>query len=164
MTELIPFASDIPETDLTDLSTRLALTRLPEAETVEDWSQGIPLAYIKEILDYWRQDYDWRRAEARLNQFAQFKTELDGLGIHFIHVRSSAADALPLIMTHGWPGSVFEFLKVIDPLTNPAAHGGNAADSFHVVCPTLPGFGFSDKPASTGWGIEKIGAEWGNLM
>jgi pimeloyl-ACP methyl ester carboxylesterase len=164
MTEVIPFKIEIPESALIDLSTRLASTRLPEAETTSDWSQGIPLAYVKEILSYWQQDYDWRRAETRLNQFDQFKTDLDGLGIHFIHARSKAPDALPLIMTHGWPGSVIEFLKVIEPLTDPAAHGRDRSDAFHVVCPTLPGFGFSDKPAATGWSTEKIGAEWGRLM
>jgi pimeloyl-ACP methyl ester carboxylesterase len=164
MTDISSFEYAIDDAELNDLNTRLAMTRLPEPETTEDWSQGIPLDYMRQILDYWQSDYDWRRGVAAFNRFPQFKTELDGLGIHFIHARSAEPDALPLIITHGWPGSVLEFAKVIDPLTNPAAHGGSAKDAFHVVCPTLPGFGFSDKPSKPGWGIEKIGREWGQLM
>ena len=164
MTDIQPFEIAIAESELDDLRARLAMTRLPEAETTGDWSQGIPLSYIREILDYWQTGYDWRRGEARINQFPQFRTELDGVGIHFIHVRSPEPDAMPLVMTHGWPGSVVEFLKVIEPLSNPRAHGGNAEDAFHVVCPTLPGFGFSGKPTTTGWGTEKIGGEWARLM
>ncbi len=164
MSDIHAFEVQTPEADLEDLKARLARTRLPEKETPDDWSQGIPLAYVKEILAYWQDDYDWRRGEARLNQYPQFKTALDGLGIHFLHVRSPEADALPLVLTHGWPGSVVEFLKVIDPLTNPAAHGGDAADAFHLVCPTLPGFGYSDKPSSPGWSTDKIGREWAALM
>jgi pimeloyl-ACP methyl ester carboxylesterase len=159
-----PFKIDIAQSELDDLQSRLARSRLPEAETPDDWSQGIPLAYVTEILDYWQTTYDWRRAESRINAFDQYKTSLDGLGIHFLHVRSPEPEALPLILTHGWPGSVVEFLKVIGPLTDPVAHGGDAGDAFHVVCPTLPGFGFSDKPRKPGWGTEKIGAEWANLM
>lgn len=164
MTDIQPFEIATPEADLEDLKARLALTRLPEKETPDDWSQGIPLAYVKEILAYWQNDYDWRRGEARLNEYPQFKTELDGLGIHFLHVRSPEPDALPLVLTHGWPGSVVEFLKVIDPLTNPTAHGGDATDAFHLVCPTLPGFGYSDKPSAPGWSTDKIGKAWAALM
>jgi epoxide hydrolase len=135
-----------------------------ERETVEDWSQGVPLAYLQELCRYWAGEYDWRATETRLNALPQFRTEFDGLGIHFIHVRSPHLDALPLVITHGWPGSIIEFLKVIAPLTNPTAHGGDAADAFRVVCPSLPGYGFSDKPAHPGWGIERIAAAWALLM
>jgi len=131
---------------------------------VDDWSQGIPLAYTQEVCRYWEKEYDWRKREARLNEFPQFRTEIDGLGIHFIHVRSPRADALPLVITHGWPGSVVEFLKVIRPLADPASHGGDAADAFHVVCPTLPGYGFSDKPAKPGFNVQKIADLWSQLM
>jgi pimeloyl-ACP methyl ester carboxylesterase len=164
MTDVRPFSIEIPEQDLDDLRQRLALTRLPEKETPSDWSQGVPLAYMREIVDYWQSDYDWRRAEAEINRLPQFTTELDGLNVHFIHVKSPEPNALPLIMTHGWPGSIVEFLKVIGPLADPASHGGDPADAFHVVCPALPGYGFSGKPATPGWGVEKIGAEWANLM
>lgn len=164
MTAITPFRIEIPDADLEDLRVRLRNSRLPEAETPDDWSQGIPLAYVSEVLAYWRDDYDWRRGERRINAFDQFRTRLDGLNIHFLHVKSPVAGAMPLLMTHGWPGSVVEFLKVIEPLTNPLAHGGKAEDAFHVVCPTLPGFGFSDKPAKPGWGIEKIAKEWAELM
>jgi len=143
MTDIRPFTINIDDKALADLKARLALSRFPEKETPDDWSQGIPLAYMREIVDYWRDDYDWRRGEARINQYPQFITNLDGLDIHFLHVRSPVEDARPLILTHGWPGSIVEFLKVIDPLTNPVAHGGSEADAFHLVCPTLPGFGFS---------------------
>lgn len=163
-TDIQPFQIETADSALEDLKTRLSLSRLPEKETPDDWSQGIPLAYITEVLDYWQNEYDWRRGEARLNAFPQFKTTLDGLGIHFMHIRSPEENALPLVMTHGWPGSVVEFLKVIGPLTDPAAHGGDPADAFHLVCPSLPGFAYSDKPTSTGWSTEKIGSEWGNLM
>lgn len=164
MTDIAPFTVDIPESELDDLRRRLELTRLPEAETPDDWSQGVPLSYIRELVEYWRDSYDWRRAEAALNALPQFKTEIGGLGIHFIHVRSPEANALPLVMTHGWPGSVIEFLKVIGPLADPAAHGGDAADAFHVVCPSLPGYAFSDKPTTPGWNVEKIADAWGELM
>ena len=164
MTDIQPFQIATPEAALQDLNQRLARTRLPEAETVDDWSQGVPLSWMRDMLAYWQQDYDWRRCEARLNALPQYRTELDGLGIHFLHIPSAEADALPLIMTHGWPGSVLEFLDVIGPLTDPASHGGDAADAFHVVCPTLPGFGYSDKPDRTGWGTDRIGAQWAVLM
>jgi pimeloyl-ACP methyl ester carboxylesterase len=159
-----PFAIDIPETALADLRERLARTRWPEAETVEDWSQGIPLAYVRDLCEYWAQGYDWRRAERELNALAQFRTELDGLRIHFLHVRSPHEGALPLVLTHGWPGSIVEFLKVIGPLTDPVAHGGDASDAFHLVCPSLPGYGFSDKPARSGWNVERIATAWTELM
>lgn len=158
------FRIEIPDSDLDDLQRRLRATRWPEAEIVDDWSQGIPLAYLKEVCEYWAEKYDWRAREAHLNQFAQYKTEIDGLGIHFIHVRSPHEGALPLIMTHGWPGSIVEFHKVIGALTDPTAHGGAAANAFHVVCPSLPGYGFSDKPTATGWGVGKIADTWGALM
>ena len=145
--EVTPFRIEVSEADLRDLRQRLKRTRWPERETVEDWSQSVPLAYLRELRRYWGDGYDWRATEARLNALPQFRTVIDGLGIHFLHVRSPHAEALPLIITHGWPGSIIEFLKVIGPLTDPTAHGGEAADAFHVVCPSLPGYGFSDKPA-----------------
>ncbi|UGS35116.1 epoxide hydrolase family protein [Capillimicrobium parvum] len=164
MTPLTPFRVDIPDAQLDDLRERLARTRWPEPETVDDWSQGIPLGYVQELCAYWRDAYDWRRAEARLNAVPQFRTEIDGLGVHLLHARSPHAGALPLLMTHGWPGSVVEFLDVIGPLVDPPAHGGDAADAFHVVAPSLPGYGFSDKPTRTGWGEEHIAAAWAQLM
>ena len=164
MTSINPFRIDIPDEDLADLRSRLANTRWPEKETPEDWSQGIPLAYVHEVADYWLNGYDWRRAETRINAFDQYTTEIEGLDIHFLHVRSPHENALPLVMTHGWPGSIVEFLKVIQPLTHPEEHGGNAEDAFHVVCPSLPGYGFSGKPAQTGWGSEKIADAWATLM
>ena len=141
--EIKPYRISVGDDVLDDLKSRLRNTRWPEAELVEDWSQGAPLKWIKDICRYWAEEYDWRGREARLNRFAQFTTEIDGLDIHFLHVRSPHPEAMPLIITHGWPGSVVEFHKVIEPLTDPTAHGGNAADAFHVVCPSLPGFGFS---------------------
>ncbi|HEY0518336.1 MAG TPA: epoxide hydrolase, partial [Ilumatobacteraceae bacterium] len=143
--------------------------RWPERETVDDWSQGIPLAYVQEVCEYWRTSYDWRAREARLNEFAQFRTTLTGdgdepLSVHFIHARSPQPDAFPLVLTHGWPGSTVEFMKVIGPLTDPAAHGGDPADAFHVVAPSLPGFGFSDKPVRTGWNVDRIASAWDELM
>ncbi|MDX1384761.1 MAG: epoxide hydrolase, partial [Thermoanaerobaculia bacterium] len=159
-----PYRIDIDEAQLEDLKRRLAATRWPEKETVDDWTQGTPLAYVQEVCEYWRTAYDWRRLERQLNAIDQFKTEIDGLGIHFLHVRSPQADATPLVMTHGWPGSIVEFLKVLEPLTDPVAHGGEASDAFHVVCPCLPGFGFSDKPTATGWSVEKIAGAWSELM
>lgn len=164
MSKIQPFQIEVPEQQLVDLRQRLALTRLPEKETPDDWSQGVPLSYMQEVLQYWQNDYDWRRCEARINEFPQFITSIDGLDIHFLHVRSAVEDAQPLVLTHGWPGSVLEFLKVIGPLTDPAAHGGSADDAFHVVCPTLPGFGFSGKPTATGWGVSKIAGAWAQLM
>ena len=150
--EVAQFRIDVPESELRDLRERLRQTRWPERETVGDWAQGVPLAYMKELCAYWAEAYDWRATETRLNALPQYRTEIDGLRIHFIHVRSPHAHALPVILTHGWPGSVVEFLKVIGPLTDPTSHGGEAGDAFHAVCPSLPGYGFSDKPAEPGWG------------
>jgi pimeloyl-ACP methyl ester carboxylesterase len=162
--EVTPFPIAIPEARLTDLRERLRRTRWPERETVDDWSQGIPLAFVEELCTYWAQEYDWRATEARLNSLGQFRTKVDGLGIHFMHVRSPHPDALPLVISHGWPGSIIEFLKAIGPLTDPPAYGGDASDAFHVVCPSLPGFGFSDKPHRTGWGVRRIADAWAALM
>jgi pimeloyl-ACP methyl ester carboxylesterase len=159
-----PFRIEVPGAELDDLRARLNATRWPERETVDDWSQGVPLEYIKELCGYWAAGYDWRATEARLNALPQFRTEIDGLGIHFLHVRSPHAEAMPLVITHGWPGSIVEFLKVIGPLTDPGAHGGDSTDAFHVVCPSLPGYGFSDKPQQPGWGVERIAAAWTELM
>ena len=159
-----PFEIAISDEILNDLKQRLANTRWPEKETVSDWSQGIPLAYTQEVCDYWLNSYDWRAREQLLNKYPQFMTELNGLDIHFIHARSPHPAARPLLMTHGWPGSMVEFQKVIGPLIDPVAHGGNAEDAFHVVCPALPGYGFSGKPANTGWSIEKIAETWNQLM
>ncbi len=164
MSDIRPFRFEIPSGALDDLKRRLSETRWPDRETPDDWSQGVPLAYVQEVCEYWRTDYDWRRCEARLNDLPQFITEIDGLDIQFIHARSPHEDAMPMIMTHGWPGSIIEFLDVIGPLTDPTQHGGDAADAFHVVCPALPGFGFSGKPTAPGWGIERIGRAWGQLM
>jgi pimeloyl-ACP methyl ester carboxylesterase len=164
MDHIESFRIDISDADLADLQRRLRATRWPDPETPDDWSQGIPLAYVQEVCQYWAEAYDWRATETRLNQLDQFRTQLDGLGIHFLHIRSPHDNALPLVMTHGWPGSIVEFLKVIGPLTDPSAHGGEAADAFHLVCPTLPGYGFSDKPTEPGWNIERIGRAWSQLM
>jgi pimeloyl-ACP methyl ester carboxylesterase len=163
-TSIRPFRVDIPESALADLRRRLAETRLPEQETVADYSQGVPLRTVQQLLRYWRADYDWRNVEARLNALPNFLTEIDGLDIHFIHVRSRHEDALPLIVTHGWPGSITEQMKIIDPLTNPTAHGGNASDAFHVVIPSMPGYGFSGKPTTTGWDPAHIARAWTLLM
>ena len=162
MSELKQFRIDVPTEVLDDLRARLAQTRWPEVECVDDWSQGIPLAYTRELAAYWADGYDWRAREVALNRFDQFITEMDGLDIHFIHQRSPHADALPLVITHGWPGSIAEFQKVIEPLVNPAS--GRPEDAFHVVCPSLPGYGFSGKPAETGWGVGKIAQAWETLM
>ena len=159
-----PFRIDIPEEALDDLRLRLQRTRWPEAETVDDWSQGIPLEYTRALCAYWADSYDWRATEARLNTFPQFITQIDGLDIHFLHVRSPHPGALPLVITHGWPGSIAEFQKVIGPLTDPVAYGGSADDAFDVVCPSLPGFGFSAKPTAVGWGVERTAAAWAELM
>jgi pimeloyl-ACP methyl ester carboxylesterase len=164
MSEIAPFHISVTDDDLADLTRRLSGTRWPEAECVEDWSQGMPLEYTRELAQYWAQDYDWRAREAALNGFSQFTTAVDGVDIHFIHQRSPHEDALPLLITHGWPGSVVEFAKVIGPLTDPTAHGGRPEDAFHVVCPSLPGYGFSGKPASTGWGVQRIAQAWDTLM
>jgi epoxide hydrolase len=162
MAEISPYRIDVPNAVLDDLKERLARTRWPEAETVDDWSQGIPLAYTRELAEYWADGYDWRSREAALNRFDQFRTEIDGLDIHFIHQRSPHDDALPLLISHGWPGSVVEFHKVIEPLVNPPS--GRAEDAFHVVCPSLPGYGFSGKPTRTGWSVDKIAQAWDTLM
>jgi pimeloyl-ACP methyl ester carboxylesterase len=159
-----PFSIHVSNELLADLKLRLQRTRWPEAELVDDWSQGAPLAWIQDMCRYWAEAYDWRAREARLNRFAQFTTEIDGLDIHFLHVRSPEPTAMPLIITHGWPGSIVEFVKVIAPLVDPRAHGADPADAFHVVCPSLPGFGFSSKPRSTGWGVDRIAAAWAALM
>ena len=164
MKEIKPFEIKISDQQINDLNTRLSLTRYPEKETVEDWSQGIPLAYVQEVAEYWKNEYNWRDREKRLNQFSQFTCEIMGLNIHFIHVKSKEASARPLIITHGWPGSIVEFQKVIAALTDPVAHGGKAEDAFHVVCPSLPGYGFSDKPTTAGWGADKIAEAWSELM
>ena len=164
MTNVTPFHIAVADDVLTDLKSRLRNTRWPEAELVDDWSQGAPLQWIREVCRYWADEYDWRRREAQLNRFAQFTTGIDGLDIHFIHARSPHPDAMPLIITHGWPGSVVEFHKVMEPLVDPVRHGGSAADAFHVVCPSLPGFGFSAKPTTTGWGVGRIASAWATLM
>jgi pimeloyl-ACP methyl ester carboxylesterase len=159
-----PFQVNIPEAALVDLRSRLSHTRLPEKETVTDFSQGVPLKTIKQVLHHWQNGYDWRKAEARINSVPNFITEIDGLDIHFIHVRSKHENALPLIVTHGWPGSIIEQLKIIGPLTDPTTHGGSASDAFHVVIPSLPGYGFSGKPETTGWGPERVASAWITLM
>ncbi len=159
-----PFTIDVPDAVLEDLHGRLRNTRWTEKEPVDDWSQGTPLAYVQELCAYWADTYDWRARETALNRFNQFVTEIDGLDIHFVHHRSPHEDALPLILSHGWPGSIVEFHKVIEPLTNPTAFGGDASDAFHVVAPSLPGYGFSAKPPETGWGIEKIAEVFNELM
>jgi pimeloyl-ACP methyl ester carboxylesterase len=159
-----PFSVRIPQTQLTDLKRRLSETRWPEREPVSDWSQGVPLDRLQSLMTYWEKEYDWRRAQRLLNGFPQFRTQIDALGTHFIHVRSKHEGALPIILTHGWPGSIFEFFKVIGPLTNPTAYGGKAEDAFHVVVPSLPGFGFSDKPTEKGWNLPRIARAWATLM
>ena len=159
-----PFRVEVSQADIDDLRRRIQATRWPEKETVSDHSQGVPLATMKELAHYWATDYDFRRCEARLNALPQFVTEIDGLDIHFIHVRSPHPDALPLIVTHGWPGSIIEQLKIIDPLTDPASHGGSPSDAFDVVIPSMPGYGFSGKPTGTGWGPERMARAWAELM
>jgi pimeloyl-ACP methyl ester carboxylesterase len=163
-TAIRPFAIEVPQEDIDDLRHRIAVTRWPEPETVTDSSQGVQLATIQEVAQYWGTDYDWRKVEAKLNALPQFITEIDGLDIHFIHVRSGHEDALPLIVTHGWPGSVIEQLKIIDPLTNPTAYGGSVSDAFDLVIPSIPGYGFSGKPTGTGWDPDHIARAWVVLM
>src|SRR5262245_25661260 len=158
------FTIDVPQADIDDLRRRVEATRWPSKELVADRSQGVQLAAMQELARYWTTEYDWRRNEARLNAFPQFKTEIDGLNIHFIHVQSSHADAMPLIMTHGWPGSVVELLETIDPLTNPTAHGGRAEDAVHLLLPSIPGYGFSGEPSEVGRGPIRIGQAWHELM
>jgi pimeloyl-ACP methyl ester carboxylesterase len=162
--EIHPFHVKFPDADLANLRRRVAATQWPERETVSDTSQGVPLATMQDVARHWATDYDWRKVEARLNSYPQFITNIDGLDIHFIHVRSKHESALPLVVNHGWPGSIIEQIKIIDPLTNPTAHGANSADAFHVVIPSMPGYGFSGKPASTGWGPERMGRAWDELM
>ena len=162
--EIRPYKIHTTDAELEDLKRRLHATRWPDAETVGDWSQGVPLAYVQQVCDYWANKYDWRKTEARLNAQPQFRTEIDGLGIYFLHFRSRHSGATPLILTHGWPGSIIEFQKAIPLLTDPTAHGADASDAFHVVCPALPGYGFSDKPKKNGWGVEKIARAWSDLM
>ena len=159
-----PFKVSVPQSAIDDLKRRLASTRWPERETVGDWSQGVPLQKAQALVAYWRDKYDWRRFEARINAFPQYRTQIDGVGIHFIHVRSPHQNALPIILTHGWPGSVVEFMEVIGPLSDPTRYGGRAEDAFHVVVPSLPGFAFSDKPVETGWDVNKIARAWATLM
>ena len=161
---ILPFSPSFSSNAIDDLRSRLRLTRYPNAETVEDWSQGVPLSYQQELVDYWEGHYDHQRAPARLNKFANFKTEIDGLNIHFIHHRSRHTSATPLLITHGWPGSVLEYLDIIEALTNPTEHGGSMNDAFHVILPALPGFGFSDKPRDPGVGVSRIAEIWEKLM
>jgi pimeloyl-ACP methyl ester carboxylesterase len=163
-TEIRPFHVDIPDEALDDLRRRIAATQWPEQETVADESQGVQLATMQKLARYWTTEYDWRKCEAKLNALPQFVTEIDGLDIHFIHVRSQHEGALPLIVNHGWPGSIVEQLKIIEPLTDPTAHGGSAADAFDLVIPSMPGYGFSGKPTSTGWGPERMARAWAELM
>jgi len=162
--DIRPFQVAFPQTELSELRRRINVTRWPERETVGDDSQGVPLAMLQETARYWGTDYDWSKCEAKLNALPNFVTEIDGLDIHFIHVRSAHEDALPLIVTHGWPGSIIEQLKIIEPLTNPTAHGASASDAFHLVIPSLPGHGFSAKPTSTGWDPVRIARAWAVLM
>ena len=165
MSDIInPFTVTVPDSELQALRQRLLQTRWPDRETVQGWDQGVPLDYARELARYWAEDYDWRRFEALLNSWPQFTTEIDGIDIHFIHRRSPEAGALPLVLSHGWPSSVAEFRKVIDKLADPVAHGGRAEDAFHVVVPSLPGYGFSGKPTGSGTSVEKIGRMWGQLM
>ncbi len=163
-TDIRPFQIEVAQEDLDDLRRRIAETRWPSKELVDDRSQGVQLATVKELARYWATDYDFARVEARLNALPQFTTEIDGVDIHFIHVRSSHDDALPLIMTHGWPGSVMELLETVGPLTDPTAHGGRAEDAFHLVLPSLPGYGFSGEPAELGWNVGRVAGAWAELM
>ncbi len=163
-TAIRPFQVNVPEAEITELRRRIIATKWPERETVNDISQGVQLATMQKLADYWAKEYDWRKVEAKLNAVPQFITEIDGLDIHFIHVRSKHENALPLIVTHGWPGSVIEQMKIIDPLANPTAHGASASDAFHLVIPSMPGYGYSGKPTATGWGPERIARAWTVLM
>jgi len=163
-TSIHPFHVNVPDSELTELRRRIVATRWPDRETVADASQGVQLATMQAVARYWATDYDWRKIEAKLNALPQFITEIDGLDIHFLHIRSKHDDALPLIVTHGWPGSIIEQMKIIEPLTNPTAHGGNASDAFHLVIPSMPGYGFSGKPTTTGWDVAHIARAWVVLM
>jgi pimeloyl-ACP methyl ester carboxylesterase len=162
--EIRPFSIDVPEDVLVDMRTRLRRTRWPDAEVVDDWSQGVPLAYLQDVCHYWADEYDWQARQAALNRFDQYVTLVDGVDIHFIHQRSPHSDALPIVLTHGWPGSIVEFQKVIVPLTDPTRHDGAADQAFHVIAPSLPGYGFSGKPSEVGWGVERIADAWAELM
>ncbi len=164
MSDIHSFEISASEEELDDLRRRLKATRWPNEEPVDDWSQGIPLSYVQEVCAYWADGYDWRKRESLLNRFPQFTTEIDGIDIHFVHARSPEKTALPLVITHGWPGSIVEFQKVIGPLSDPAAHGGDPADAFDVVCPSLPGYGFSSKPTVAGWNVQRIADAWSQLM
>jgi len=159
-----PFTVDIPQSALDDLATRLDLVRWPEKETVSGWEQGVPLAEAQRVIEYWRNSYDWRRCEASINAHDNFLAEIDGLDVHFMHIRSPHENALPMVLTHGWPGSVLEFMETIAPLTDPTNHGGNADQAFHLVIPSLPGYGFSGKPTATGWGVDQTARAWAKLM
>ncbi|SUA73500.1 Epoxide hydrolase N terminus [Nocardia otitidiscaviarum] len=163
-TEITPFRIEIPQRQLDDLRARLDAARLPAPLPGDDWDTGVPTHWLRELVDYWRTEYDWRAAEDRINRHPQFTTEIDGQRIHFLHVRSPEPDAVPLLMTHGWPGSIVEFLEVIGPLTDPRAHGGDPNDAFHLVIPSLPGFGFSGPVADSGWSVERIARTWAELM
>jgi len=163
-TDIRPFRVDTPEEKLAELRRRIAATRLPSGELVADRSQGVQLATIQELARYWETDYDWRKAEAKLNALPQFTTEIDGVDIHFIHVTSSHENALPLVMTHGWPGSIMEMIDSVGPLTDPTAHGGSAEDAFHLVLPSLPGYGFSGEPVEVGWDLGRTARAWAELM
>src|SRR5271169_887758 len=163
-TEIRPFRVDMPDEAIADLRRRIAATRWPSKELVTDRSQGVQLATLQELARYWSTEYDWRKCEARLNALPQFTTEIDGVDIHFIHVKSAHTDALPLIITHGWPGSIIEMLGVVGPLTDPTAHSGRAEDAFDLVVPSLPGYGFSAEPAEVGWNVGRIAGAWAELM
>ncbi|MGB0026323.1 MAG: epoxide hydrolase [Nitrososphaeraceae archaeon] len=156
VSDIRPFRVNVPEAELTELRRRVSATKWPERETVTDQSQGVQLATIQKLASYWTTEYDWRKVEAKLNALPQFMTEIDGLDINFVHVRSKHENALPLIVTHGWPGSIIEQLKIVDPLTNPTAHGASASDAFHLVIPSMPGYGFSGKPTTAGWDPARI--------
>jgi len=162
--EITTFQVDVPQAALDDLRERLRRTRWPDEQPVGDWSQGVPLSRLRALCEYWADGYDWRRCERLLNGFGQYRTEIDGLGIHFLHIRSPEPTALPMIMTHGWPGSVLEFAKVVGPLTDPVRHGGKPEDAFHLVLPSLPGYGFSDRPREPGWDLVRTAAAWATLM
>ena len=164
MNEIRPYTINVADEEIEKLKSRLEISRFPEKETTGDWSQGVPLAYMKNMTDYWLKKYDFKRLETRLNRYENLITEIDGVDIHFMHIKSSNANAKPLLLTHGWPGSIVEFLKVIEGLTEPQSVGGSADDAFHLVIPSLPGFGFSGKPTSTGWGVDKVATAWVTLM
>ncbi len=164
ITDIRPFRIDVPQADLDDLNDRLARTRWPDELPGVGWRYGVPVSYLKELAEYWRTSYNWRMHEAKLNEFPQFTTTIDGQNIHFLHVRSPEPDALPLIITHGWPGSIVEFMDILGPLTDPRAHGGDPADAFHVIAPSMPGFGFSGPTRQTGWDMSRIARAWAELM